>query len=464
MTGLPMNADVIIIGGGPAGLAAAFWHRRKHPDQQVLVLEARSRAGGWVQSNRRDGYLCEVGPQGIRPTDSFAQLVAELGVQDQLVEARPSASRRWFGRDGKLLPVPSGPISLLTSPLLSWRGKLRLLRESRVSPAPGVDGEESMASFCLRRFGPETVPLVHAMVGGVFAGDAERLEVASAFPMVAQLEREHGSVMRGMRKRRQARRANPNAKKRPTLVTFGGGMADLTQCLAAQVGDALRCDAPVQAVQRNEHGWLASMCDGTELRARRLVMACPAHVSARLLAGAVPELSTELRAIPFASLASVYLGLAMTAPPKKLTGFGFLLASQLGNPVLGAIYVSQIFPSHAPEGHVLVRVMIGGVRHPDIVAHDDVQLITTAVETLAKYTGITIDPSFTHVERCRTAIPQYELGHDQRMRRIATMLAALPGLRLCGNSYKGVAVTAQLGADALISAAHTATREQVALS
>jgi len=458
-----MDAERIIIGGGPAGLAKAFWHKRQHPEQRVLVLEARSRIGGWVHSERREGFLCENGPQAIRPAESFDQLVAALGVQDRLAAASQLASTRWIGRGGKLLAVPSGPLSALRSRLLTFGGKLRLLREAKV--AARKQGEpEGMAAFCARRFGPETVPLVQAMVGGVFGGDAARLEVASAFPTLAELENEHGSVMRGMRARRKAKRAAGPKPKGPALVTFGGGMSELCQHLADAIGDDLRCDAPVERVRRDDDGWTVSMCDGTQLRAEQVTMACPAHVTARLLAEEAPQLCSELAAIPFASLASVYLGVPMASPQKNLQGFGFLLSDQPDNPVLGAIYVSQIFPGHAPVGQLLLRVMIGGARHPDAVDFDDAKLIESALQTVSQHTGATIEPSFTHVVRCRSAIPQYELGHDTRLQRITTMLTDLPGLDLCGNSYKGVAVTAQLGSDAGLATPVITTEAEVALS
>lgn len=458
-----MDADLIIIGGGPAGLAKAFWHQRKHPEQRVLVLEARSRIGGWVHSERREGFLCENGPQAIRPAEPFDQLLAELGVADRLVAASPGAATRWIGRGGKLLPVPSGRLSALTSRLLSLGGKLRFLREPKVV-ARAHDEPEDMAAFCARRFGPETVPLVQAMVGGVFGGDAARLEVASAFPTMAELEQEHGSVMRGMGVRRKAKRAAGSKAKHPALVTFDGGMAELCRHLADAIGGGLRCDSPVQSVRREDDAWMVTMCDGTHLRAAQVTMACPAHVTARLLADAAPELHHELTQIPFASLASIYLGVPMASPPKSLQGFGFLLSDQPDNPVLGAIYVSQIFPSHAPDGQLLLRVMTGGSRHPEAVDCDDAELIHSAVQTVSQHSGVALEPSFTHVVRCRAAIPQYELGHDSRMRRITAMLAGLPGLGLCGNSYKGVAVTAQLGADAGLPMSAAASNNEVSLA
>lgn len=437
-----MATDVLIIGGGPAGLAAALWEQRD--GARVTVLEASARPGGWVCSERRDGYLCEHGPQAIRSTSKFLDFVAMAGLQDGLVAASPESSTRWVGRRGKLRAVPTKPLAMLGSGLLSLRGKLRLLRESKVVASGVAAGGESVAAFCERRFGPETVPLVEAMLGGIFAGDARRLEVATAMPILPLLERQHGSVLRGVKALRQRRRERGEAKSPPEIYTFENGIEGLVNGLAAAVGDSLETSAPVASVAREGDAWVALLESGEVRRASRLLLACPARVSARLLQDAAPELADELTAIPFVSLASVFLGLPIERPPRKLIGFGFLLEQDPDVPVLGAIYASQLFPDHAPAGHQLVRVMMGGALQPGLCDKPDQELIELARTALRRYAGVTTAPTMQHVVRCRDAIPQYELGHDRRLRTIASILPRYEGLGLIGNSYHGVAVTAQL--------------------
>ena len=449
-----MDSDLLIVGGGPAGLATAFWKQRQSPELRIRVLEASDHPGGWLRSEHRQGYLCEHGPQAIRPTEGFHQLVAALGIEDQVVGASASASTRWLGRGGQLLPVPSSPLGLLKSQLLTWRGKWRLSRETGISRNPVKEPSESMAAFCTRRFGPESVPLVQAMVGGIFAGDAERLEVLSAFPTLAQLELESGSVFRGLRHRRKQLKLTQRGSGQPksvspppAMVTFRDGIQGFVAGLANAVGDSLECGVSVAALQFADGVWTVTMSDGRVHRAAELVLACPANVSGPLLAPVAPELASELAEIPFVSLASVYLGVPMPLPPKKMTGFGCLLTYEPNQPVLGAIYASQVFPDHAPAGHQLVRVMIGGALHADVTQMLDQELIDMSVAMLRKHVVPSIAPTFTHVVRCRSAIPQYELGHRQRLERISKLLSGFPGLSLRGNSYRGVAVTAQLGAD-----------------
>jgi oxygen-dependent protoporphyrinogen oxidase len=304
--------------------------------------------------------------------------------------------------------------------------------------------------------------LVQAMIGGIFAGDASQLEAASALPFLTVLEDQHGSVFGGMRAKRKERRARGEGRPASEVYSFRDGIEGLINRLAAAAGDSLEVDAPVDSVSHEGDTWTAHLRDGSERSASRLVLACPARVSAKLLRDAAPDVAAELAAIPFASLASVYLGMPMANPPAKLSGFGFLLEGEPDVPVLGAIYASQLFPDHAPSGHQLVRVMLGGSLHPNVTSCEDSDLIATAVATLQRYVGRNLAPTFTHVVRCREAIPQYQLGHKQRMHRITNMLGRTPGLRLCGNSYQGIAVTSQLDCNAGIRAANEQQGEAIA--
>jgi oxygen-dependent protoporphyrinogen oxidase len=304
--------------------------------------------------------------------------------------------------------------------------------------------------------------LVQAMIGGVYAGDAQQLEVASALPILTQFEGEQGSVLRGIRARRQAKKSSAGPSSAQQVFSFRDGIEGLVNRLAAAAPGQVELDAAVDSVAYDGGVWTAKMRDGSERRAPRLIMACPARVSARLLAAVAPALSAELAEIPFASLASVYLGMPMTTLPSKLSGFGFLLETEPGNPVLGAIYASQLFPDHAPPGHQLVRVMMGGSLHPSAVDCEDTDLIDSAAAAMRRYVGLDVAPTFTHVVRARQAIPQFELGHKQRMHRITDMLGQFPGLRLCGNSYQNVALTAQLSRRAGLQSSATNCSEEVA--
>jgi len=439
------DCDSIVVGAGPAGLAAAFWLSRREPSRQVAVLEAAPVPGGWLRSERRDGYLCEHGPQALRPDAAFDELARALALDDAIVPAAAGARRRWIGRDGRLCAVPAGPLGVLTTPLLSWRGKLRLLRERQVPPLPptGAGAGESVAAFVARRFGNEVAALAHAMVAGIYAGDADRLEVESALPLLVELERSHGSVLRGLRARRRA--AAPARTARPPLLTFRGGMQGLIARLALALGDRIETGTAVTAVARDGDGYCVRLAGGAVRRAPHVVLACPAQQSARLLAAAAPQLAAELDGIAYASVANVWLGLRDDRRPSPRRGFGFLLEPRADTPVLGVLYCSDVFPEHAPAGATLLRAMVGGTRHPQAVDLDDDRLVALARAEVERHWGGAIDVAFRHVVRVRRAIPQYDRGHGARLQRIDAGLHELPGLQLRGNGYRGVAVTAQLG-------------------
>lgn len=442
-----MSHKTLIIGGGPAGLAAGFWRYQQDSAAGLHVLEASANPGGWVRTERRDGYLCELGPQAVRPSPELDALVAALGIQDAIRPASPSAKTRWVGRNGRLMAVPTKPLGMLTTRLLSWPAKLRVLKEKRIPPLDrAANPRESVHDFVARRFGERTTPLVQAMVSGIFAGSADRLEVASSFSMLVELEREYGSVLRGLGQRRKAAAGSPK-KNTAALYSLQGGMGTLTDHLAAALGDRLTCNATVESLEAAGSQFTARLGDGSTHTADAVVLACPARVSAELLADTAPDLAAELRGIPFASLASVYLGFSSSKLPAKMRGFGFLLEPRTDTPVLGAIYCSDLFADHAPPGKQLVRVMLGGVQHPEAAALDDEKLIQIATSAVRQHTGLKAEVGFHHVQRAMQAIPQYEPGHGERLQRIDRHLEALPGLSLVGNSYRGIALAAQLAKD-----------------
>ena len=437
--------DHLIVGGGPAGLAHAFWSLRADPSRELAVLEAADRAGGWVHTLRRDGFTMELGPQALRPTDDLDAFVAAAGLEDVVEAADPAAAIRWIGRGGRLVRAPSGPGSFLTWPLMSLGGKLRLLREPFVRAAP--DREESVAAFAARRFGKQTVPLVQAMVRGVFAGDAARLETSSAFPVLADAERKHGSVFAGMKalaKERRAARGGAPRPKRPPLVSFHGGLQTLTERLVAALGDRVRTGHPVARVAQSDTGWIVTLEDGREFTAAELTLACPARVAADLLSGVDADLAAELKGIPFASLAGVHVALDAAGATPSLAGFGGLLEPGEGREVLGLLFASAAFPSHAPEGQLLVRALLGGVDHPRTVERSDEELLELTERAIRDYTGYRGAVRPLHVGRVRDAIPQYVPGHGARLERIRSRVAGLSGLGLIGNSYDAIALTPQL--------------------
>jgi oxygen-dependent protoporphyrinogen oxidase len=432
--------DLLIAGAGAAGLAHAFFRRRAKPDLQVLVAEADQRAGGWVRTVARDGYTCEAGPQGFRPNDDTDALCDALGITPDVVPASPAAKKRWVLLDGRMVALPAGPGQFFTSPMMSFFDKLRIFGEPWRKR--GTDPEESMAGFLTRRFGPGTRRLAEALAHGIFAGDADKLEMRSMFPTAVALETEHGSIVRGMFKKKRDK-SKPRVK-RPVLCSFRGGMSSVVDRLVQALGGAVALATPVVSLARDGDGYRVEL-GGSKPRtvhAREVVLAVPAHVAGKLVAGIDRDLAAELQQIRAANVASVYVGAPKSAFAHPLDGFGCLAPKQPSS-LLGVLLCSSVFPTHAPEGHAMLRVMTGGTDHPGEVERSDRELQAQAVDHVRRLFQLQGEPTFLHVERCRSAIAQYEAGHSRRLDRIAARCKALPGLSLLGASYRQIAVVGQ---------------------
>jgi oxygen-dependent protoporphyrinogen oxidase len=439
--------DVVIVGAGIAGLSIA-WELRTRPgllpeDVGVHVLEAAPRAGGNIRTERREGYLCEWGPTGFLD-DAPATLDAcnRLGLGPRLTGANEQAERRFVVRGGKLRELPSGPLSFLSSDVLSLKGRLRVFGEPLV-PQRRSEADESVFDFARRRIGREAAAvLVDALVTGIWAGNSERLSLRSALPKLAALERDHGGLVRGMIAKRGA--GGSAAGPRGRLTSFPDGLEELPKALAASLGTSLRLDARVTYIERLPQGGFRFSIDGApDLDATAVVLACPSWFAAPLLEELDEPLGAEVAEIPTVTVAVLHLGFARE-DAVGLIGFGFLVPRGESASVLGVLLPSNIFPGRAPEGHVLATVMLGGARDPLVVDASDESLIDAATSALASLAGVRSSPRFALAIRHARAIPQYVLGHADRLAAIDARLSGIPGLILAGNSYRGIAINSCL--------------------
>ncbi len=427
--------DLLVVGGGISGLATAWFAHQA--GWTVQVLEAAPQAGGKIRSFHEAGYLVEGGPNSLLASDpSFDTLVAGLGLQAALIEANAAARRRYVLKDGRLQALPTSPLAFLRTPLFSPRGKLRLLAEPFIGKARH---EESLAEFVTRRLGREFLDwAIDPFVSGVYAGDPQRLSVRAATPKVYALEAEHGSLLRGalarMRERQRGLQTGPAGR----MVSFRDGMQTLPAAIAAALGEALATNTPVEALRRDATRclWTASGPAG-QWRARQVVLAVPAAAAARLLDGAA---APALEAIPYPAVASVALGFRRDQVAHALDGFGFLIPGRVGLRTLGALFSSTLFPGRAPAGHVLITAFTGGRRHPELAELSDDALLEVVLGDLRGPLGLRGAPVFTRLTRWAQAIPQYELGHGQRLQQVQEQVARQPGLHLRANWLDGISV------------------------
>jgi oxygen-dependent protoporphyrinogen oxidase len=439
---------IVVAGGGITGLVTAFTLRQQANARglqiDLTVLEAAEHPGGHARTIAEDGFIVERGPNGFldRAADTMA-LIDELQLRDRIVEANPEAKRRFILQGGTLRQVPESPPALITSDAIGWRGKLRLLREPWAA-APPAGKDETVFEFAERRFGREAAEtFVDTAVAGISAGDSRTLSVRSQFPVLKEWENEHGSLLKAMLARQK--KGAPRAR----LLNFDRGMGTLTSALASQLDGAMRAGAPIDRIERSGDAWLVH-AGGSPIAADRVVFAMPSHAAARVTCGFDRELSTAMAAIPYADLSVAALAYRADAVTRPLNGYGYLVTRNEDLASLGVLWESSIFPNRAPQGWVLLRVMLGGARRPEVSALDDRSVADLAAREATKVLGISGQPARQWVCRWPSAIAQYTVGHDGRVQAIKRLIAGHRGLHVCGTAYDGVSFN-----DAIASARKT---------
>jgi protoporphyrinogen/coproporphyrinogen III oxidase len=432
--------DVAIVGGGIAGLSAA-WELQQR-GVSACVLEAASRPGGVVYTERFEGWTIDGGPDSILIQKPAAvALCRELGLGDRL---HPTLTPRtaYVLRDGALHPILEGsalgfPIRLAplaASSLFTVRGKLRMAMEV-VVPRRRDDGDESIASFVRRRFGDEAVDyLAEPLLAGIHAGNVDRLSTRALFPRLLEVERTHGSVVRGFR----ALHVTPSAQG--AFVSLPGGTMELVEALAAALTpDTIRLGARVSELRR-AHGFAIETAGGV-VQARAAILAVPAYTAAGLLRSVDTTLSGLCETIPYASTATVAFGFRREQIDHPLQGTGFVVPRVERNPLLASTWVSSKWPGRAPDGHVLLRAFLGGGRDPHRLDRSDAELRDTARDELAEVLNISGDPVFEpRVYRWTRQSPQYEVGHLERVAAIEQQLAMVPGLFVAGSGFRAIGI------------------------
>jgi oxygen-dependent protoporphyrinogen oxidase len=435
---------VVIVGAGLAGLTCAHRLRgRLGGDADVTLVEATDRVGGNLHTERIDRWLVEWGPNGfLDNSPPTLDLVHELGVDGELVPSRDAARRRFVFKNGRLRLLPGSPGAFLRSDILSTSAKLRLAAEPFAARRP--EGDETIHAFASRRLGTEAADmLVDPMVSGIFAGDARQLSLRAAFPKIWELETEHGGLFRALLARRRKVRASgaPIGSPLGRLTSFRGGVETLSTALAAALGDCVRTRTRVASLARTSSGrWSIATASNTAIEATELVLATPPAVTASLVHTLDGELAATLRAIPSAPLAVVAFGFDGASVQHPLDGFGFLVPRGQGPRILGALWESSIYPGRAVGNETLIRVMAGGAHDPGLVDYDDDQIVGLVRLDLRTTMGLTAEPRMVRIIRHRDGIPQYTVGHLERLASIDAGVARLPGLHLSGHGYHGVGI------------------------
>ena len=441
---------IAIVGGGISGLAAAFAleERRLAGDAlEFVVYESSPRFGGVLFTEQVEGCLIEAGPDSFLTEKPWAaDLCRRLGIADQLIGSNDADRKTYILVKGKLVPMPDGlmfmvPTQLspaILSSLFSPATKLRVAREWWY-PARQSNGDESVAALVERHYGAEMVDrLADPLLAGVYGGEAAQLSVRAVLPRFVEMESKYGSLGRGML---AARKNVERSQPAPSIFSsLKGGMQQLGEALVARLPPwALRANSPVQAVQRQDRGWVVSAGYASD-QFDAVIVATPATAAAPLLEIASAELASELKAVSYSSSVTVALGFDQDVRANLPAGFGFLVPRREGKRLLAATFVHNKFPHRAPKDRALVRCFLGGSRDEQVLQLTDENILNIVRDELRQILGVKADPLFTRLYRWKGAMAQYTVGHLERLQRIEGLVKPLPGLALAGNAYRGIGV------------------------
>lgn len=436
---------VVVLGGGSAGLAAVRELETLLPDGEIVLVEREPRLGGKILTERVDGFVVEGAPDSfLSRKERGVGLCEELGLADEVVGRRPEHAGSFVRLGSELVPLPAGLTGMVptdlaaleASPLLTSEGRARLAAERDLPPAP-PDGDESIAAFVRRRLGSEAYErIVEPLVTGIYGGDGEQLSLQATFPGLRALELAHGSLLRGL----EAQPAPAPAREKPAFVSLQGGMERLVPALVASF-DRTRVLTGRSAVgiRRRHSAFDVEVEGGERIEADGVVVATPAFVTAELLGELDPELAGLHAEISHASSVVVSLGFRAQDVEHPLDGYGYVVPRSEGSDVLACTWSSSKWEGRAPAGSVLLRVYAGRFGQRDLTREEDAALLERAREEL-RLLGMHAEPTLVRVHRWPRGMPQYVLGHPERLRRIDAALERHPGLALAGAAYRGVGI------------------------
>jgi len=443
MTGT--GKHVVVVGGGISGLCTAYLLREK--GFRITLFEKDDGVGGTMKSILQDGWLIESGPNSaLETTPLLRKICDELGILDQWVYADEASSKRYIVKKGKLHALPSGIGSFLSTPLWSFGGKLRLLKEPFIGKARK---EESIAEFVTRRLGREFLDYaINPFVAGVYAGSPDKLSVQSAFPKLYALEEKYGGLIKGaIRSRSERKKRKETAKDRAKLFSFERGMQTLPDAIGRSLGNSVYLSTTVDRIMPMRAGdrpayFITTVQNGAQstVEADAVVLSIPSFGAAPIIHPIDPETASSLEAIYYPPVAEVFLGFRRDQISHPLDGFGFLVPEIERRRILGCLWSSSLFPERAPESRIALTSFVGGSRQPGILGADDSSLLRDVLLDLSDLIGITGYPEFIRIIRWERAIPQYNVGYHATLSKLDRFEKNFRGSFICANYRGGIAV------------------------
>ena len=456
---------IVVIGGGITGLAAANRVQEINPSIKVTLLEASDRLGGTLQTEYRDGFLLERGPDSfISEKPEALALAKRLGLESQVITTNEAYRRSFIVRDGRLRAVPEGfqllaPSRMwpfITSDIFTLAGKARMAADLFL-PRKSTNGvnDESLASFVRRRLGEEALArMAQPMVGGIYTADPETLSLRATLPRFLDMEQKHRSLILAMLRQGRTQKSGTSGARYSLFLSFDRGMQVLVDAVTRINADFVLNTRVKRLIFDQE--WTVVTDKDEQLKADAVVLAVPAFIAASLVSDVDTRLADKLRAIKYASTATINFGYRRSAIKHPLNGFGFVVPVIEKRSLIACTFSSVKFAGRAPSDHVLLRAFAGGALQPEIFALDEAAMATRVEADLRELLSIREDPRFIEVAKWERSMPQYEVGHLDRMNEIEKLVTELPRLALAGNSYRGAGIpdcirSGESAAEALLS-------------
>jgi protoporphyrinogen/coproporphyrinogen III oxidase len=438
-----MGPRVAIVGGGISGLSCAYYLAKG--GVAPLLIEARPRLGGVIQTERVEGCVIEAGPDSFLSVKPAAMdLIRELGLAGQVIGSNDHLRKTYVWKRGRLVALPDGLmmmvptriLPMVTTSLLSWPTKIRMGLELFRSPQNGA-ADQSVAEFVASHYGAEAVDyLAEPLLSGIYGGSPQELSVRSVLPRFVELAQKYGSLTKGVLAER--RRAPAQTGAAPLFRTLQGGLGQLVDAVTTAIAGKIEImHRRAEAIERTASGYRIRL-DGDWLEADRVVLACEAHRAAEL----VPDsrASELLAAVGYGSSMTVALGFQASDFPRPLEGFGFLVPKRERRRLVACTWVGTKFSHRVPEGKVLLRCFLGGTQDAGVLQESDEAITAAVVEELHRIVGFSARPAFVRIFRWPRAMAQYGVGHQERMSELQHRVDHLPGLLLAGNAYQGIGI------------------------
>ncbi len=457
---------IAVIGGGISGLAAAYYLQKNNPTFEIRIFEASPRAGGILETANAQEALMECGPDAFISEKSWAlELCRELGMEDQIISTRAEFRRSFILSAKKLRPIPAGFYLIAPKtfkawaslPGMSWAGKMRVLVDLFL-PAKKGDQDESVADFVCRRLGREALEkLGQPMIGGIYTARPENMSLLATFPKFREMEKKHGSIIRALTCAQEMGEAS--GPRYSLFLSLRGGMGALPEKLLTFLKGQIQLSAPVKQIERRLNGW-GVQTGWSSYEADAVCFAVPAYEAGRMLKEACPALSEKLSAIRFEPVATINFLFNKEDIRHPMDGFGFVVPASEKRSLIGCSFSHQKFADRVLDSkHVLLRAFVGGAYGHDVFKKPDEAMTALVLSDLQEILGISAAPLQTVLRRYPQGMPQYEVGHLNRVRDIFQTADQGKGLFLTGNSYYGIGIP-----DCIHHAKQTAEKIQYFLS